>query len=130
MLYPAIGGNRWCGPGALAILTGKDTDETARLLREVSGKRAIFGIQQRYMLDVLHREGLRALEIGQLAQTGPFRKFKGEACPGTYLVIITGHYVVIDTATMEVCDNMTVYPVPLAKYRRANKRVKRAWRIV
>ncbi len=127
MLHPAIGSNRWCGPGALAILTGKTTDETARLLRDVSGKRAIMRIADRHMLVAMSKLGLR-WDI-QGPQRGTLRNFTGSG-PAIYLIVITGHYVVVDTSTMEVCDNRTVYPVPLAKYSQANKHVKEAWRMI
>lgn len=37
------GQNRFCGPAAISIVTGMETDEAARLLRHVSGRKAIKG---------------------------------------------------------------------------------------
>jgi hypothetical protein len=49
--------------------------------------------------------------------------------PGRYLVNVTGHYVVVRVAdgAIEVADNQSVYPLPLARFKRAGQRVKRAW---
>lgn len=42
-LYEPVGKNRYCGPTAVAAITGISTDEAARLMREWSGRRAIKG---------------------------------------------------------------------------------------
>ena len=43
------GGNRFCGPAAISAVTGCTTDEAARVLRNVNGKRAIMGTSARDM---------------------------------------------------------------------------------
>lgn len=53
-------GNRYCGPAVMSALTGMDTDEAARLLRKVSGKRAIFGVSGPHLCDALMYAGLKA----------------------------------------------------------------------
>ena len=36
-LHPIHGKNRWCGPGAISLLTGMSTDEASRLARSFTG---------------------------------------------------------------------------------------------
>jgi hypothetical protein len=82
------------------------------------------------MLRALDRLGLEHLGwVG--VHRKPLHKFVAHSsAQGVYLIVITGHYVVLDTVTNEVCDNMTIYPLPLAKYRQKGKHVRQAWRIL
>jgi len=77
-LHPAIGGNRYCGPGALAILTGKTTDETAAVLRAVSGKRAIRGINRKHMMAAC---GLLGLTAEAVPAVGSLQGWAGAQSP-------------------------------------------------
>lgn len=45
--------NRYCGPAALAALTGISTGEAAARIRDYSGKHAVRGTAQRHMVSVL-----------------------------------------------------------------------------
>jgi hypothetical protein len=54
----AQGHNRYCGPAVVSILTGCDTAQAARLLREVSGKRSVKGTTPRQVLDALEARGV------------------------------------------------------------------------
>jgi hypothetical protein len=143
MLYPALGRNRWCGPAALAIISGKTTDETAAILRDVSGKRAIMRVRSRYMIQAIRRLGLEPwfattghLYRGKrqnLQQTiEVLRKREALSRPGVWVVTITGHYVVLEIRPgeePELADNRTVYPVPWQRYRRLTKIVHEMWQI-
>lgn len=75
----AKGHNRYCGPAAVSILTGCDTAEAARRLREVSGARAVRGTSPRWVLEVLQQFGVRvvreafpALDREQTAKPWPW----------------------------------------------------------
>lgn len=71
----------WCGPSALSILTGLDTVDTARLLREVSGKPSIKGVGVVYMQRACERLGLGLREWTVV----PTRAWKASAEPHTPL---------------------------------------------
>lgn len=134
-LHPAIGGsrgNRFCGPGALAILTGKGTDEAAAAIRAVTGKRNVFGVMPNDLWKAGQRLGLTLLEVAIVDCQGSLRAWAARQQPGRYLVTVTNHYVVarVTQDGIEVGDNQSVYPVPLAKFRRAGKRVQRAWKVL
>lgn len=134
-LHPAIGSNRYCGPGALAILTGHDTRATAAKLRELTGKRAILDTPHQAMVDALTSWGFEVAELFDFRETQPklHRPTLARLAPtlgaGLFLIVITDHYVVLDTAALEVCDNLTIYPLPLARYRKRRARVARVWAV-
>lgn len=136
ILHPAIGTNRYCGPAALAILTGLDTDACATMLRMVSGKRYIKGIAKRHMLKCLQNLNLSTTNVSigfkphPLQTFGlPLNKWIDTVSAATYLVIIANHFVVVDAKFGMVCDNGTVYPLCIDRYRQKGKHVKKAWRI-
>src|SRR3954462_5037444 len=94
-LYPAIGKNRYCGPGALAIVTGVATDETAKAIREVSGKRAVKGCSnsdlvwagKRLGVELVERANVKGLRLNQWIADGWTKE------PGSVFVVnVTGHY--------------------------------------
>lgn len=129
-LHPAIGSNHFCGPGALAIITGHSTGDCARVLRQVSGKRSIMRIAVPYMLQAMDKLGIQHGPMIEPARGTALSRFMVTHSHGRYLVVITGHYCVIDTTTCQVCDNHTIYPLPIAKYSRQGHWVRKAWRII
>ena len=137
-LHPAIGKNRYCGPAALSIITGLSTDECAKVLREVSGRRAIYGIGSHYMIQAMQRLGVDHVRRDADTSCDPscigigrtLAVWMTAAPVSRYLLVITGHYVVCDTQSGMVCDNGTVYPLAIDRYRKARKHVRQAWRLV
>jgi hypothetical protein len=134
-LHPAIGGargNRYCGPGALAILTGVGTGDAAAAIRQVTGKPAVRGCHHADLVQAGWNLGLRLSRQPSPTATGTLRAWAVRQEPGRYLVNVTGHYVVVRVNLLrevEVADNLTIYPLPLAQFKRAGQRVKRAWRV-
>jgi hypothetical protein len=102
--------NRYCGPNALALLTGQHVDDVTRMLRMVSGRPAIKGTHNRHMLAVLERLGFSALPV-PLGAGADTRKGKRTSCPTLakalrtvlkdrqasqrFLVVVGHHYVCI-----------------------------------
>lgn len=136
-LHPAIGPNRYCGPGALAILTGLDTAQTAKRIREVSGSQRVRGTATRHMVQVLREEGYTIEQIQipfrpTLAKFAELTMREGTGFTrGVYLVNVTNHYVVLDTREYfpQACDNQSVYPLCVSSFKRARKHVVTAWRV-
>jgi hypothetical protein len=127
-------GNRFCGPAALAYVTRSDPDSAARLLREVSGKRAIMGTQDRYMVAAMTKAGLLA------APTMPDRFFWGKRLTlrrwveimdpqpnDEYVIRVTGHYLVVHGK--QYFDSMCHLGKPVTRCPHRNRTVKAAWRI-
>lgn len=57
------GSNRYCGPAALSIITGMDTDRTAKLIREISGQRFVKGTAYGTMIWALEKLGYSCLRL-------------------------------------------------------------------
>lgn len=132
-LHLPLGKNRFCGPGALAIVTGLSTDDAARIIREETGKRAVFGVQPRDLQRSFTRAGSPVRPVAAATNQSVERWASAVAelgFTGTYVVYITGHYCVVQIGETDivVADNKTIYPVPMARYRSRGKRVKEVWK--
>src|SRR5690242_4309825 len=101
MLHPALGKNRYCGPGALAMLFGCSTDEAAAVLREVSGKTYIKGIEPAAMLRAVERFGGQA-HPEPIVKPRAVREWARGCCAGKWLVQVTKHYVAVDATGDEI----------------------------
>jgi len=133
-LHPAIGKNRYCGPAAMACLLGITTDEAARTLRVVTGKRAIYGVRPADLRFAILRHGLGLVELPTATHRSMRDVLTEKASAGysgVYLLFVTGHYVVarVEGGSVEVCDNRSVYPLPLARYRKPGVHVRQVWRV-
>lgn len=131
MLHPALGNNRFCGPGAMAALTGMSTDEAAAAIRKTTGKRAVFGVRAEDMLDTFCSLGYTWKRV-----TTPAHRSLEKVAPtlphGVYLVNVTHHYVAVsvtDETGVVVLDNQSVTERQLMEFRRRNKHVVGVWEI-
>jgi hypothetical protein len=139
-LHPAIGGskgNRYCGPAALAILTGLDTGQAAANIRRLSGKSRVIGTSVTTMLRTLKALGYTPTQTTDARWTQKeWRKLRptlqnwaaGTTCD-VFLVNITGHWLVYDGRSGEVCDNHTIYPLHVGRYKFRRRFMRAAWRI-
>ena len=104
------GRNRYCGPAALAAVSGRATHDLAGMIRSFTGQRAVKGTPTYAMPKVLRRLGFET-KYSRLAR--PFRgQLSSNAAgprmqlrtlvrkrffePGTYIVLVNNHYVVIE----------------------------------
>ncbi len=139
-LHPAIGGSRgngYCGPAAVAILTGLDTGSAAAHIRRITGKKRVVGVSVTAMLRVLGGLKLNTTQTTDARWTQKqWRKLRptlqnwAAGMPSeVYLVNITGHWLVYDGRSGEVCDNHTIYPLHVGRYKFRRRFVKAAWAI-
>lgn len=144
-LHKAEGRNTYCGPAALSILTGKPTHDTARAIREVTGKQRVFGVSNGALERTARHMGLELFVVadyrGNGTSTRPtFTQWlqrrvalreQGGKANGTYIVTLTGHYVVvqIDGPHVRISDRSN-HAVSFEKYGRPRKRVKVVWKVV
>lgn len=123
--------NRYCGPYAVSHLLGCCTGEAAAKLREVSGRRAITGIGARYVLAAVRREGLHPMDVWNFRHLSTRRRptlaqfLKGKR-GGTYLINVTGHYIVADG--WKIYDNTHPDGVKRREWHGRRKRIAGAWR--
>jgi hypothetical protein len=126
--------NRFCGPAVLSALTGYDTEWTARLLRELSGRPRITGTPERLLLDALRVYKIRA-ELFCVYQDKRSRPtlaawLKGiTRDPAAIYLISAGNHWQLVQGRRFVCG-LTVEVVPLKHPRvRRRARVKTVWRL-
>lgn len=119
-----IGENTWCSPTVLSILTGKTTDECARVYSHITGRSNItevYFFELKKALDYMRYEykevpsdcSLYSLFI-QLASK-----------PGFYIVEVRGHVVAVEVTQENkvfLCDNHTKEPINGAASARMGQR--------
>lgn len=131
--------NSYCGPAALAAITGRHVDDVTATLRIVMGARPVRGTSKGAMVKALELMGYRSdLEYisrmaaiqkkfptlaGWLRATGPKGDYARSDAP--YLVLVTGHWIVIKGR--KLYDNRHLEGVFAGKYEHRRKRVQFAW---
>lgn len=91
-------GNRYCGPAAISIITGCDTDDAAKLIRAYNGDRPVRGAYTTHVLNVLHDIGYRCYDVKFERGTtlaGWLRATHGERGGKVYLVVAGNHFQVV-----------------------------------
>lgn len=133
MLYQIVHDNQsklWCGPAAIAAITGQPTSVITQMIRGVNGKTKVTGTSNAELLAVMRRLGYARIECLELARErmtlARFAKLHRKMFAGRATVVnVTDHYVVL--AGRRFVDSSRRDPVLIsdAPYRRAI--VKRAW---
>lgn len=131
---------QWCGPGAVASLTGLPIRESTQLLCRIHGGsyEAFEGCWTEDVILALHELGYRAKEIDIISRYpnlthGPtLQRFLSERrvdeCVNPLLIEISGHFVA--THFGFATDNWTGRPVPIEKFPKTKRLVKRAFIIL
>lgn len=132
--------NRWCGPSALSIITGKLTDHTADTIRRVSGRRNITGCHHWEVLAALREYGYRhqqvyLCDIGlDVAHGAPRPTLSAilKALPrqeGRVYLIVAGHHYQVVSGRRYACGRIgDVVSVRDPRVKR-RARVARIWEI-
>lgn len=114
----------WCGPYALALVSGFSYDEVyKKMLRAVNRGRpkhlhklkSIKGVHNHTMEQVAYT--LRcAFTFKKLKKPQTLLSYADELYPSrVYIVAITGHFLVLDMRTREVCDNQSKEWIPISE---------------
>jgi hypothetical protein len=121
----SIGSNKYCGPAVLSILTGKTTDECARVISSINGKYTIEGVTLPHLLEAASRLGFDTEEI-PAASTLYGSLIRLVNNDGLYIVTVTGHFVCIEVSNRKIlfCDNHTKQPMPAASSARLQQACK------
>ena len=118
-----IGMNKYCGPAVLSILTGKSTDECARVISSVNGKYTIEGVKTVDLLEAASRMGFDNESVPTAASLfGTLIRLVNS--DGLYIVTVTGHFIAIEVNEKKIyfCDNHTKEPMPAASSARLQQR--------
>jgi hypothetical protein len=131
--------NRYCGPSLISILTGLDTRDTARLLREVSGRSSIKGTSSEHIRRALSRLGIDLvsfpthriqLRTGTKAVTFVQWERASRAVRGSdaILLVMGNHWAVVQ-GRRYACG-MVRKPVPFSAVPHRCARVTEAYRLI
>lgn len=107
--------NKYCGPAVLSILTGRNTDECAKVIRSINGAYEVAGVQLDHLLKAAAKMGYDSEMIPP--QGSLYRQLVGLAKrDGFYIVTVPNHFVVVEVNGGEIffCDNHTKEPIRAA----------------
>ena len=140
MLHEPImddGPRAYCGPTALAAVSGHPISKVKRAIRSAwSGTRAqlrtengrlypVRGVSTVALIEAAEKIGLTVKECGRFNGTlGAFCDDRGHM--GPFIVHVTGHYVAVSSGM--ICDTITKHPVPISEYPHLRCRVREWWR--
>ena len=124
------GFNKFCGPAVLSILTGRSTDECARVIGRINGAFNITGVELGHLLKAADQLGFtseQSVSGGSLYGT-LVRLAKSD---GLYIVTMPSHFVVIEISDRKAyfCDNHTKNPIPAASSARLGQSVVTAHKV-
>lgn len=120
--------NKYCGPAAIAAVTGISTGKAAKMIREHSDRRMITGTSLSEMCAILAQNDLRA-NVTPLVKPQPTlnqwlkRAYKGELC----IVEITGHWIAF--CGDKFVDTHCRLPTPIENIHLKRSRVKHVLRL-
>ena len=123
--------NKYCGPAFLSALTGKDTDDCAKILSEVSGKREIKAIEVGFLIKALNRLRFN-VEKQKLFSYSLYGNLMHLAkSEGLYMVIVPHHVVGIEVKSNQIylIDNATQVAIDAAASARLTQRVDYAYKV-
>lgn len=126
-----IGQNKFCGPAVLSILTGKSTDECARVISRINGQYNVTGVVINDLLRALDKLGFDQKNIE--ASGSLYRVLTSIVKnDGMYVVMVTGHYVCIEVQDKKIyfCDNHTKEPIPAASSARLGMPVLGVYQVI
>lgn len=135
MLYKVKGPNRYCGPSALSALFNISTKQSARLMREVTGKPAVRSYSTYNLTRVLTRNNVKWERIEYGPKKAPtFAQFALNCPPGRYILASSSHFFTYCTKTNTVCDNghycATKKPEDVEVFKKKRVRIRDAVLII
>lgn len=134
MLYEIHHDNKsklWCGPAAIAAVTGHPTSVITALLREIRGG-PVKGIHNYQLIDAMRRLGYapkQQVSVSGRCSLAEFARQQGALFATTPMIVqVTGHYVVL--AGRRMVDSHTRRPVWISDAPHRRKAVNVAWTFV
>lgn len=126
-----IGQNKYCGPAVLSILTGKSTDECARVIGSINGKYTIEGVELGHLLQAAERLGFDSERVQPAATLfGSLIRLVNN--DGVFIVAVAKHFVAIEVNERKIyfCDNHTKEPMPAASSARLQQPVHTIYKVI
>lgn len=137
--YDIRGGRAFCGPTAIAAITGQPISLIREVIRAQVGTkinghaRAVMGVSNKVLLGTMDRLGWRVIDqSGDADRRNVFRfgdfldHVQMHEHDGPYIVNVTGHYYAVDQD--EICDTHTQIPIEIHRFKNGRRRwIKRWW---
>lgn len=128
----------YCGPTAIAILTGEPISRIEKMIRRrrrggfrnsAGCKMPIKGTYNWEVIAVLKTLGCRVEEVKRVSGE-TLSNLVTECLPstGAYLVNVTGHFMVASGGM--IADTTHKTPISVVDYRRKSRRVQQVWKVV
>jgi len=127
-----MGFNQFCGPAALSVLTGLDTDECAYAISCVNGKYKVTGVAIADLLEAGKKLGLQFDLVDAVAGRSIFfAATQLSRYDGMYLFLIPKHYITLEIkrGIISLCDNHTKTPIKLQSSARLMQKVERVYQV-
>ena len=130
------GDNTYCGPAALALITGQPVSNATSAIRFITGQSAVRGVTQRDLLRSISMFGKLPVVVPKnyVRDTNPTLAYVLRSAglrdrrPDTvFLITLTGHFIVLKGR--KIYDNHNPEGVFLRKYQHRRKRVKAVFQI-
>jgi hypothetical protein len=132
---------RWCGPSALAMITGRTLKYCHNKLARIKGvePRYLKGVSNGNMRKALDQMGYEMVNINIPLRAGArtmhmptLKKYIMEEQPSrdwrsVLLINVTDHYVIAQHG--KIADNSCPDPIDVIAHHSANKRIYLAWQI-
>jgi len=104
------GDNRYCGPAVVSFVTGLNTSDVARLIRERNGRTAVRGTYRADLLHVFKLAGyeMRGVFVEKANGRHPtlarwLKDSKGIRTPGRVFLVLAGHHWQLITGRRYAC---------------------------
>lgn len=99
---------KWCGPYAFSIATQQPYEQAYEFAKKKLRKRSIMGMYNHQMKALMRACGFKKFDFEYLVCKPTLRSFKDWMKPNRlYIVVVTGHYVTVNTSNWTVICNQT-----------------------
>ena len=98
--------NRYCGPAVISAVTGMNSGEAARLIRSVSGQRAVRGTYTTHVRRALTLCGIQSIYrrcTPKITLAAWLRESKGLRTTGRVFLVVAGHHFQLIEGRRYVC---------------------------
>ena len=98
--------NRYCGPAVISCVTGMNSGEAARLIRSVSGQRAVRGTYTTHVRRALEKCGIESFRkhiTHNCTLAAWLRESKDMRTTGRVFLVVAGHHFQLVEGRRYVC---------------------------
>lgn len=130
------GSNIYCGPAVLSIVSGKNTDECARVINKIRSKPSYTDVKEIYSETELPKAlDMLGFDIDRvnIDEDSSLLWTLHMICniEGMYIIQVPAHVVAVEVKDKRVylCDNHTKEPINAANSARIGQRVAKVWSV-